>query len=122
MAACFDQPQSSSCRGAENIELLETAKRHKIAALTTLMISRGVFSRDHISTLPTGCQRLGLYETRSDMQSLLQEQVGNRVNEFTWRMQFGGNGIARQIEKRLPAPSARHQGRCQARRRRGVAC
>jgi hypothetical protein len=59
MAACFDQPQSSSCRGAENIELLETAKKHKIAALTTLMISRGVFSRDHISTLPTGCQRLG---------------------------------------------------------------
>jgi hypothetical protein len=50
IAACFDQPQSSSCRGVENIELLETAKKLKIAALTTLMISRGVFSRDHILT------------------------------------------------------------------------
>jgi hypothetical protein len=49
IAACFDQPQSSSCRRAENMELLETAKKHKIAALTTLMISRGMFSRDHIS-------------------------------------------------------------------------
>jgi len=30
--------------------LPETAKRHKIAALIALMISRGMFSRDHIST------------------------------------------------------------------------
>jgi hypothetical protein len=30
--------------------LPERAKKHKIAALTTLMMSRGMFSRDHIST------------------------------------------------------------------------
>jgi hypothetical protein len=29
------------------MEPLETAKKHKIAALTTLMISKGMFSRDH---------------------------------------------------------------------------
>ena len=50
IAACSNQPQPSSCRGVENIALLERAKKHKIAALTTLMISRGMFSRDHIST------------------------------------------------------------------------
>jgi hypothetical protein len=49
IAACFDQPQPSSC-GADNMEPLETTKKHKIAALTTLMIRRGMFSRDHIST------------------------------------------------------------------------
>jgi hypothetical protein len=32
------------------MEPLETAKKHKIAALTTLMTSRGMLSRDHIST------------------------------------------------------------------------
>jgi hypothetical protein len=32
------------------MEPLETTKKHKIAALTTLMISRGMFSCDHIST------------------------------------------------------------------------
>jgi hypothetical protein len=46
------KPRSSSCRGTENEGLLETTKTHKIAALTTLMISRGVFSRDHFSRSP----------------------------------------------------------------------
>jgi hypothetical protein len=48
IAAGSDQPQPSSCR--ENVVLPERAKKHKIAALTRLMISRGMFSRDHIST------------------------------------------------------------------------
>jgi hypothetical protein len=34
------------------MELRETTKRHMIPTLTTLMISRGTFSRDHISTHP----------------------------------------------------------------------
>jgi hypothetical protein len=50
IAACSDQPQPSSCCVAENVVLLERAKKNKIAALNTLMISRGMFSRDHIST------------------------------------------------------------------------
>ena len=65
IAVCFDQPQSSSCRGAENMEPLETTKKHKIAALTTLMISRGMFSRDRIST-PYKLAR-DFYEPRSDL-------------------------------------------------------
>jgi len=52
IAACFDQPQSSGCRGAENMEVREMTKKHMIPALTTLMISRGTFPRDHISTHP----------------------------------------------------------------------
>jgi len=43
------------------MEPLETAKKHKIAALTTLMISRGMFSRDHIST-PYALTRLTVAE------------------------------------------------------------
>jgi hypothetical protein len=87
IAACSDQPQSSSGRGAENIALLERAKKHKIAALTTLMISRGMFSRDHISTLSPQ-RRLTHFGSaampghpvdRVRPASLLQKQVCNCV-------------------------------------------
>jgi hypothetical protein len=49
------------------MELPETAKKHKIATLTTLMISSGVFSRDHISAPPNWLPELRLYEPRSGM-------------------------------------------------------
>jgi len=55
------------------MEPLDTTKKHKIAALTTLMISRGMFSRDHISP-----------PHASDPAPLLHTHVDSGVSYFTW--------------------------------------